>query len=107
MLQRSFYREDSYNWEHFTHLLIRCRGDGRPFHLILGMTRYFDTQWLDQYNFTLFTRGGPYWQTAKVSESIWPALINPEETLIMSSQLLRAFKSQCRATWSLLLWIGQ
>ncbi len=62
----SFKRPRPYDWSEYTHMLIRCRGDGRPYHLILHMDRYFDIQWHDQYHYPLFTHGGPYWQMAKV-----------------------------------------
>jgi len=63
---KSFKRSVPYNWEHYNHLVIRCRGDGRPFTICIGMDRYYDINWNDQYNFPLYTRGGPYWQTTKI-----------------------------------------
>ncbi|XP_052106959.1 complex I intermediate-associated protein 30, mitochondrial-like isoform X3 [Mytilus californianus] len=63
---RSFQRQESYDWSMFTHLILRVRGDGRPYQLCILMHRYFDVQWFDMYNYTLFTRGGPYWQIAKI-----------------------------------------
>ena len=45
---------------------MRVRGDGRPYQLLLRMDRRYDVQWLDIYTYVLFTRGGPYWQVAKV-----------------------------------------
>ena len=45
---------------------MRVRGDGRPYQLNLSMNRRYDVAWFDIYNYALFTRGGPYWQVAKV-----------------------------------------
>ena len=33
VFQRSFGRVVPYNWIDFTHLIVRCRGDGRPFYI--------------------------------------------------------------------------
>jgi len=46
---------------------MRVRGDGRPYQLVLGMYRVYDVMWFDTYAYALYTRGGPYWQVAKVS----------------------------------------
>lgn len=63
---KSFLREEPYDWAIYTHIVVRIRGDGRPVKLCLGMERDFDVQWNDVYQYPLFTRGGPYWQEAKI-----------------------------------------
>ncbi|XP_076464014.1 complex I intermediate-associated protein 30, mitochondrial-like [Babylonia areolata] len=60
------YPEDVHDWSSFTHLLLKIRGDGRTYMLVISMKRHFDVYWHDQYHYALFTQGGPYWQTAKV-----------------------------------------
>lgn len=67
-LQISWERVRPYDWTHYTHLVIRTRGDGRSYNIVLSMDRYYDLQWNDQFCYVLFTRGGPYWQTAKVED---------------------------------------
>lgn len=62
----SFKRKRPYEWQSYTHLIMRVRGDGRPYQLLLRMDRRYDVQWLDIYTYVLFTRGGPYWQVAKI-----------------------------------------
>lgn len=62
----SFQRERPYCWDLYTHLLMRVRGDGRTYQIVLNMFREYDLQWNDQYAYALFTHGGPYWQIAKI-----------------------------------------
>ncbi|KAL5008466.1 hypothetical protein ScPMuIL_014047 [Solemya velum] len=63
---KSFKRKIPYDWSRYTHLVMRVRGDGRPYMLNIMMDQFFDINWFDQYNYILFTRGGPYWQVAKI-----------------------------------------
>ena len=51
--------------------MVRLRGDGRSYMVIVQIERYWDVQWFDQYHYPLFTRGGPYWQEEFVSYSCY------------------------------------
>lgn len=64
--KKSFQRQTYFNWDYMTHLVIRMRGDGRTYGVNLLCAGYFDVTWFDVYNCFLYTRGGPYWQTAKL-----------------------------------------
>ncbi|XP_023222321.1 complex I intermediate-associated protein 30, mitochondrial-like [Centruroides sculpturatus] len=63
---KSFKRDTHLDWEVFTHLVLRVRGDGRSYLLNISTAGYFDVTWYDIYHYVLFTRGGPYWQTVKI-----------------------------------------
>ncbi|XP_014291215.2 complex I intermediate-associated protein 30, mitochondrial [Halyomorpha halys] len=64
--RKSFQRESFYNWCTYTHLVLRVRGDGRSYLLSIATSGYFDQLWNDVYQYVLYTRGGPYWQTTKI-----------------------------------------
>ncbi|CAG2168281.1 unnamed protein product [Oppiella nova] len=65
--RRSFYRQHYFNWDSFTHLLVRCRGDGRNWFIILNVSDdNMDITWFDRYQYVLYTHGGPYWQWCKI-----------------------------------------
>ena len=57
-----------YDIAHYNNLVIKYRGDGRCYNVILHTPGYFDAEWHDQHGYYLFTKGGPYWQTARVSQ---------------------------------------
>lgn len=63
---KSFGRETAYDWTLYTHLVMRVRGDGRSYMINMHLKNTADAWWFDIYHFILFTRGGPYWQTAKI-----------------------------------------
>ncbi|XP_005105656.1 complex I intermediate-associated protein 30, mitochondrial [Aplysia californica] len=63
---KSFGRETSYDWSLFNCMLLRIRGDGRPYLIVIGCDFYYDVNWLNRWSCPLFTRGGPYWQIVKI-----------------------------------------
>jgi len=66
-LYKSFFRTDTYSrWAKFTHFLIKVRGDGRKYAIILNTPSYWDISYHDYYKYPLFTHGGPYWQYHKI-----------------------------------------
>ena len=58
--------EGYYNWSKFNHLLLRFRGDGRVYRILLKGPNMQGTQEGNFYEYFLYTRGGPYWQVAKI-----------------------------------------
>ncbi|KAA0201628.1 hypothetical protein HAZT_HAZT005843 [Hyalella azteca] len=63
---KSFGRTTFYDWFDYSHLVIKCRGDGRSYALNIASSGTFDVTWNDMYTYVLYTRGGPHWQTYKV-----------------------------------------
>lgn len=64
--QKSFQRDSYYDWSYYNTLVLRVRGDGRPYALNLHSDGIFDVTWHDIYTYILYTRGGPHWQLTKV-----------------------------------------
>uniref|UniRef100_A0A0A9YAT8 Putative complex I intermediate-associated protein 30, mitochondrial n=1 Tax=Lygus hesperus TaxID=30085 RepID=A0A0A9YAT8_LYGHE len=64
--RKSFKRDSYWNWSNYTHLVIRCRGDGRSYMMNIATSGYFDQLWNDVFHYPLYTRGGPYWQVTRV-----------------------------------------
>lgn len=64
--QKSFKRDTYHDWSHYTHLVLRIRGDGRCYVLNLSTRGMFDLTWNDMYHYVLYTRGGPYWQYVRI-----------------------------------------
>ncbi|PAV86140.1 hypothetical protein WR25_24445 [Diploscapter pachys] len=56
---RKYYHK---RWRNFTHLLIKCRGDGRQYKVMLHSPGFIDLTWGDSHSYALHTHGGPYWQ---------------------------------------------
>ena len=61
-----FKREGSYDWEGFTHMVLRVRGDGRTYALSMRTPGVFALTLFDVYTFGIYTHGGPYWQYVKI-----------------------------------------
>ncbi|RWS04674.1 complex I intermediate-associated protein 30-like protein [Dinothrombium tinctorium] len=59
-------RSNYFDWEMFTHLVMRIRGDGRNYAIILRTPGYFDITWMDFFTYILYTHGGPYWQNVRI-----------------------------------------
>uniref|UniRef100_A0AC35UA59 RNA helicase n=1 Tax=Rhabditophanes sp. KR3021 TaxID=114890 RepID=A0AC35UA59_9BILA len=53
-------------WWNYSHLIVRCRGDGRSYKLMLHVPGSIDLTWGDSYSYPLHTHGGPYWQVEKI-----------------------------------------
>ncbi|CAI4223433.1 unnamed protein product [Auanema sp. JU1783] len=53
-------------WKNFSHLLIKCRGDGRSYKVMLHSPLAIDFTWGDSFSYPLHTHGGPYWQYEKI-----------------------------------------
>lgn len=68
-LQKSFQRESYYDWSPYNMLVLRIRGDGRPYMINIWSQGFFDVTWNDTYQHVLYTRGGPHWQVSRVSAS--------------------------------------
>ncbi|GFR80827.1 complex I intermediate-associated protein 30, mitochondrial [Elysia marginata] len=63
---KSFGRESQMDWSLFNCLLLRLRGDGRPYMIVIGCNFHYDINWLNRWSYPVFTRGGPYWQHVKI-----------------------------------------
>lgn len=64
--RKSFKRDSYLDWSPYNMLVLRLRGDGRNYLLNIHTRGYFDVTWNDIYHYVLYTRGGPYWQVAKI-----------------------------------------
>lgn len=66
IFQKSFKRPTTFDWHLYNTLVLKIRGDGRSYLLNISCEGYYDITWNDIYHYVLYTRGGPYWQIAKV-----------------------------------------
>ncbi|CAP30433.1 Protein CBR-NUAF-1 [Caenorhabditis briggsae] len=53
-------------WRNFSHLLLKVRGDGRSYKIMLHSPLSMDFTWGDSFSHPLHTHGGPYWQYEKI-----------------------------------------
>lgn len=65
--QKSFKREAHLEWSLYNMLVMKIRGDGRSYLININTRGTWDITWNDMYQYVLYTRGGPYWQIARVS----------------------------------------
>lgn len=61
-----FGLESYFNWNYFNHFVIRFKGDGRTYRILLKPQSLQGMQTESYYEYLLYTRGGPYWQVAKI-----------------------------------------
>ncbi|XP_004921859.1 complex I intermediate-associated protein 30, mitochondrial [Bombyx mori] len=66
MQRKSFKRASTFDWHLYNTLVLKVRGDGRAYLLNISTEGYYDITWNDIYHYILYTRGGPYWQVAKI-----------------------------------------
>lgn len=64
--RKSFQREAYLDWSTYNTLVMKVRGDGRPYLINLTCEGYFDITWNDIYHYVLYTRGGPHWQVTRI-----------------------------------------
>ena len=57
---------------------MRVKGDGRNYYINLGTGMYYDVNWFTMFSYAIFTHGGPYWQTIRVSNFYKHSLFNSD-----------------------------
>lgn len=66
---KSFKRETTFNFDQFNNFLLKIRGDGRTYMLVLNTPQYHTLTYTYMHMCPLYTRGGPYWQYVKIPYS--------------------------------------
>jgi NADH dehydrogenase [ubiquinone] 1 alpha subcomplex assembly factor 1 len=62
----SFSRQKNLDFKGFTHFLLKIRGDGRTYAMVLNTPEAFSETLFNTHTTPIYTRGGPYWQYVKV-----------------------------------------
>lgn len=62
----SFMRKRNFNFRNYNCFLLKIRGDGRSYMLVLNTPEYYTATYTFAHSYPLYTRGGPYWQYAKI-----------------------------------------
>jgi len=65
-VRKSFKRDSYLDWTPYNTMVLKVRGDGRTYLLNILTRGTFDVTWHDTFHYQLYTRGGPYWQIAKI-----------------------------------------
>lgn len=62
-----FKLENNWVWDEYNTFEIRYRGDGRRYFIVINTADPLnDLSYYDNYAYPIYTRGGPYWQTARI-----------------------------------------
>lgn len=59
-------QEAHWDWTGYNEVEIKFRGDGRRYTFVVNTSYNSDDTYYDNYSFHLYTRGGPYWQIARI-----------------------------------------
>lgn len=63
---KSFKREKKIKVDQFNCFLLKIRGDGRTYMMILRTPEHYTITYTFMNMYPLYTRGGPYWQYVKI-----------------------------------------
>jgi NADH dehydrogenase [ubiquinone] 1 alpha subcomplex assembly factor 1 len=63
---RSFFRKKYFDFKEYNCFLLKIRGDGRTYMMVLNTPDYHTNTYNYLHMYPLHTRGGPYWQYAKI-----------------------------------------